>query len=466
MDVKLRIDRDARGNTEYKLEDGSGIRTVSESLARYRVVAGEIENAFIDDTGSIKLKEEVKINGLAGIKTEARIKKELEASSMVGDAKYRIVATLREGGALKGYVLKDDTKLVEKRVSQYTAIIYTSIGAIINAKIEYTADGKEYLTGIGINLNNLAVIDTLTGVAEDSNTNKMRIADGVIDVYWKDVRQYKKDSEHLEMLDKRVEMLDGLKYPKTTLMSKSRLTISVDRVEYQVTVSNLDDIIKDETDTMVVSLKQSVSGEVTKVMCLGTNYIELNVLMIAIVALLGIRKLNRKAKLLEVSLMVTDGRMWRLFYKDEDAIVDQSELQHGTEITNDMLQALRSMYSMSVDAVSSTISEEEQTRLLRGLKIGKAVLKVMCQGETYTVTEMLLRVTVDTRVDFTMVSSSGETLSYYYGKLRADKINIKNICVICASAVAKRSEIQRVSIEAVGRDSEFLVEFRSKIRFS
>lgn len=461
----LRITKDAGGKTEYSIEDEKGIRVVSESLASYRVRNGDVTNAYIDDTGVIRLNDDVDRRGIVGIKSDQRIKQERKAMSEVGSTKYRIVATVKDGDTVKGYVLRNDLSAIEKKVTVSTAIIYTSIGAVTNAKLEYKPSGEEVLVGIGINLSNLAVINIRTGRAEDAKTeSSVKTADGVVDVLWRDITALKADTATSEVVDKRYELPDGAKYPRLSLLKRGALTVNIDKEEYDVSVLNIEELLKDETDTMIVKVKHKISDEVTKVRCLGATYTDADVLKVALIAFDGIRKMNRKAKLVEVGLRMLDGTMWRLFYRDNAVEAAVEDTGGAIEIKNDDLRAFSAMYHMSISKNSGVISVEEQNRLLRGLKINKAILKVMCMGETYKVTELIIRANTDARVDFTIEGTTGDTESFFYKKLEVSKVNIKNICVICASAVAKRAEIQRVSVEAVDRESEFLVEFRSKIR--
>ena len=191
----LRINKDARGQTEYSIEDDKGIRVVSETLARYRVKNGDISNAYVDDTGVIRLNEDLDRRGVFGVKSDVRIKQEREAIQIVGDTKYRIVATVKEGEKLKGYVLRDVLKMTDIRIPVSKALVYTSIGAIVNAKLDYKSDGTEYIVGVGLNINNLAVIDLKTGKSENVvQEQSVRVADGVGDVMWKDIVALKADT--------------------------------------------------------------------------------------------------------------------------------------------------------------------------------------------------------------------------------------------------------------------------------
>lgn len=421
-------------------------------LVKYKIDKGEIANAYIDSNGDIALIKETKE---AFVKSDKRIQMEMELAERLRSVSYEVVATVKDTENITiGYMLRDQAGNVAK-VKKSTAILYASVDAISNAHVEF--DGSvEYLVGNNISLENLAVVGGSKNKKEVSAT---RVANGVVNTDWQHVKDIKSELSNRENTDKRSELLDGMKYPKTTYLNRCKLTITVDNIDIQLKVTNLEQLVKDETDTLI--LEATYSDKSYRVMCYGANYIEMNCYMVALAGYLGIRELNRKAKLNEVGLRDEDGKMWRLFFKDDDGVVEED---NSTKIDAGMVRGLSTMYSISVSEISTGITDDEKERLVRGLRIGRATMRITCAKEYYDITEFVVGTGEFKRIDFTVHGSDGSDVRCYYPGLQQSKINIKNIIMICAASVSKMSEIRNVSVKAIGRESEYLVIFQSVIR--
>lgn len=457
--MQLKIENGADGVAIYKLIDNGSIKNVSEALVRYRIEAGAIENAYIDTDGSIRLKSKVDI--VKGItKSTDRMRQEVFAAAKVMGNKYRIIATIRDNGSVVGYKIKDDTKGTVVNITKNTGVVYTSIGAIVNARIKIDERGNEELEGIGIDFDNLAKIDKNGGIYKEKKGADMRVSDALVLVDWKEVVEETSIRKKDEHLDKRCSLLDGLRYPRLEILRDAKISVTIDNKETKLFIKGIDSIVND--DTTELEIEANVNGKNTIIKCENTNYMEVNAYMVAIMAFVGIRKINRKSELTEVDIITSNGRIWRMFFADNDNESDGSNT--SIEINSDMLKTIKQMYSLKVASEALQVDSSEQNKLIQLLKIGKARVTVKCENETYTIEDMALRVFTDSRIDFKVNSNSGETWSYFYGKLADNKVNIKNIIIICAAAVVRMDEIKYVVAEALDRELSYRVEFTSNIR--
>lgn len=462
--AQLRIEKDQFGEDKYILIDDNGkVKTIGVSLVKYKVSSGDIENAYIDDNGKVRLNNDTD-SKIAGVKSAERIKKENELSEKLGKTKFELIAQLvDDDGNLRGYAIRNLDTFSSIKVTVSTAIIYASIGALSNARVTYDGDGREILMGIGINISNLVKMGAESGKRVAEKTESMRIADSVIQIRWDEVSETAEKLQPLEQIDRRAERFGGQRYPRVSLLNSGTLKISVDRVDYTVSVQNLDKVVRDETDILVLSVRAHNSANTNyKVMCANVSYIYLNVYVIGLAAFVALKKLNRRCELTEVNFETHDGRMWRLYFI-EDNSHKEVKSDDGFEITAQMLSALNIRYSMKLSPLSGMLDVATQDKLIRKLKIDKACVSIHCQDNVYKSESVNIR-SDDNRIDVRLVSDTGEIIKFYFCKLQKDKINLKNIIVLCATAISDRSEIVSASVVSLVDDAEFLVEFTSKIK--
>ncbi len=454
--MKLSIYTDATGKKTYKIckEDGTGMVS-SELLVRYRIENGEITNAYVDDNGEIQLVNTIKD---ALVKSEERIQAENKLMEKLGETKYEILAVVKDKGKTSGYYVArvgrglQDAKAIKKSM----AILYASVGAIVNAHVEF--DGKgEYLVGNDISLDNLAVMGDTIKQKEEIKSN-VKIADGLIHISWQQVKDIKEILSTSEVVDRRSDInLNGCKYPRTSLLSRCKLSITLNSDSADIVVTNLMDVAHDKTSSLI--LETRYDNKNYRIECHDVNIMEMNCYMAALTGYIGIKQISRRVDLKDIVVTDEENRMWRMYFKTESAVVEDKTIK----ISKDTVLNMKTMYSLSVSEISVK-ETREQERLLSGLRLGKASLRITCDKEYYDMTEFVCSPGDIKRIDFTLRRSDDVEYRYYFAGLDLKIYNIRNIILICAAGVSNISEIKNISVRALDRDSEFLVLFKSKIR--
>ena len=133
-------------------------------------------------------------------------------------------------------------------------------------------------------------------------------------------------------------------------------------------------------------------------------------------------------------------------------------------ISADEVRTLPIRYSINISEISANISSSEHSRLINELKLGRAKAVVICEDNKFETSKFVIVPGERVRIDFSLKDANGEEKLYCYKELDSKKVNIKNILLICAACVGKDYEIKSASMSAIGRDSEYLLLFSSKIR--
>ena len=464
MAVVLHISRDSLGDIEYKIEDNGLIKVTPEPLVRFKISHGQVDNAYIDSNNNIRISGSAiaKCSSNSDEELNKRRKIEQQIKEKVGDSVFDITAALVDGDKLVGYVLRGIDSAISKLTVAATKL-YVAIGIVRNARISVNDSGEEALYGIGINLDNLVQIDIKTGKKRTvEKVNSKVVADGVIEIMWEDVIDFTEDMKTRERLDKRSNASAGMRYPSLSVLKRANLSIIVNGLTISLTVDNLNDVLNDSTDSVIITVRNG--NNKYKVICRGTNCIEINAYNAAIAGFIGLRKIDRHSEISEVLAEIDADNLWRLFYKKDSVEAVEEEGDGRKLITQSMVRSVINMYSISVNMLSVSVGDEQQERLIRGMKIGKTVVKIMCVGNVYTSEEFIIKHGNTDEFTARFSDVNGEVLDIRFDGLTPEKVKIKNIILICAAAVADKAEIQRISIDAVGRECSYVAEFKSKIR--
>ena len=332
-----------------------------------------------------------------------------------------------------------------------------------NATIDFV-EGVETVVGKNIDLNNLAVIGekevlqrTLNGVRTSDGTVKIKL-DYVLDTM--------ASLKNIECFDARNDEFNrGYRLPKLVSLKTATMQVVVSNIKYDVTFPNIGGVLSESETQLILDILDRESDKLLKVIVEDTTVMEIqNGYNVAIAAFAALKTLNRKAVLNEVSIINEYGKVWRMFTKESKAKEEKEDVNAPKVISADEVRTLPIRYSINISEISANISSSEHSRLINELKLGRAKAVVICEDNKFETSKFVIVPGERVRIDFSLKDANGEEKLYCYKELDSKKVNIKNILLICAACVGKDYEIKSASMSAIGRDSEYLLLFSSKIR--
>lgn len=253
------------------------------------------------------------------------------------------------------------------------------------------------------------------------------------------------------------------KYPELYEMSSKGTVLQLDNnVKLILNVINLQDLVADIASE--AKIRMTVDSSLVEITITDTDYrlSSLNLIQAAYEAYKMLFDKYAKLKSAMISNVDNNKLYWAIEFGTVQK-VERTKSQLATRTRSDVL-TLQDIYNVEKSDESLAVTEQQEKQLVQGLKLGTSY--VLIDGDSQYISTAYRLNLIEKTLFLTLKNGGDNEFSFEFKSKTVQSLNPTKICLIAATGIANRQNINTVSIINDSLNIIFTLQFTQKQTFS